>query len=308
VRNGATGRLRAWRSRQAARVVRAEADAVARRISQPRVVPVGGTEVLVRRVDGTRLWLDMRDLAVAPSLALGEPYEPGVERVLQTLARPTDTFVDAGANFGYHSLRLAPRLDGGARGTVQLHLFEPHPDVHRCLRRSILLNGLASRVAVNAVALGDEVATATLTVPDDLWGGSTLVPVDVMSRAHDWTPYVGHLRRIEVPTTTLDAYCDERGVGPVHLMKVDVEGGEPALFAGMRGVLARSPELAVVMEFTFGAYADPAAFWDSLCEAFPSRWTVPWSGAPTPVRTYAELRASSVEDLVNVLLSRRPLP
>ena len=52
-------------------------------------------------------------------------------------------------------------------------------------------------------------------------------------------------------------------------MKIDTEGHEEAVFDGMQDVLNRSPDLRVVLEFTFGAYEDPEAILGTLVGCLP---------------------------------------
>ena len=42
---------------------------------------------------------------------------------------------------------------------------------------------------------------------------------------------------IEVPIVSLDGYCAQRGIETIDLLKVDVQGNEPAVFVGARGLI-----------------------------------------------------------------------
>jgi len=48
--------------------------------------------------------------------------------------------------------------------------------------------------------------------------------------------------------TTLDQYCEENAIDAIHFMKVDVEGFEPDVFAGGRGILASSGSPIIAFE------------------------------------------------------------
>jgi len=281
-------------------------ETLSRRIDHSRVVYCGGHEVLTRVRNGRRIYLDMRDTAVAPMIALGQDYEPDVAAALREVAHPGDNFFDVGANFGYHSLLLAPLL---ANGSHALHLFEPNPDVFRCLRRTIHANGMWSDVTLNQIALSDHPGTAPLSVFEDFWGGATLgTQSQHEASEHPWAEYTTVEQTVEIPTTTLDEYCAQHGVESIDLMKIDTEGHEEAVFSGMRQVIDRSPDLRIVLEFTFGAYTDPARFWEQLTSDFPHRFFVSRQGALDRVGDLEELGSKTDFELVNVVLSRVPIP
>jgi hypothetical protein len=52
---------------------------------------------------------------------------------------------------------------------------------------------------------------------------------------------------VEMPMTTIDAYLPEGTV--VDLVKIDVEGHEPAVLRGMQQTIARSPAIRLIVEF-----------------------------------------------------------
>ncbi len=50
-------------------------------------------------------------------------------------------------------------------------------------------------------------------------------------------------------TTTLDGFFAAEGWPPVHLIKMDIEGAEKLALEGMRKLVARAPNLKLIMEF-----------------------------------------------------------
>jgi len=274
-------------------------------IDRRRVVYCGDHVGLVRLASGRPLYLDTRDTSIAVHLMLGTTWEPEIGAVLTELARPTDTFVDVGANFGVHSLTMADHLTGPR----PLHLFEPNPDVAALLRRTLLANGLGDRATVCAAALSDRVGEATLERRPDLLGGASLRGADaIVAAGRPWADLAGPGAPVTVPTTTLDAYCDAHDLDTLDLVKIDVEGHEDAVLAGMTGVLDRSPEARVVLEFTFTAYDDPEGLWATLGDAFPHRYALAADGTRRAVRTLGDLRASTPHELANVVCTRTPPP
>jgi FkbM family methyltransferase len=148
-------------------------------------------------------------------------YEPVTLMLARRLARDTGRFIDAGANIGYYSLMLAAE-----RPDLEIVAFEPHPDLHRLLRANIAANGF-SRIRAEAIALSGRTGTGVFHLSRSHMSASLEPDFDAK-----------HAGRVEVPVTTLDDYLAARG-GPTapFLLKLDVEGHEPALLAGAERTL-----------------------------------------------------------------------
>lgn len=185
------------------------------------------------------------DLEVDPRETIGRAiwttgiYDLAVSEALWRLTRPGDVVVDAGANIGYMTGLLGVRA--GAAGRVLA--FEPHPAVCERLRGNVArLTGLpnAAPVDVRQTGLSAEAATATL-----LAGAA--------EAANDGLAYIGSGDGIAIRTERLD---DVVGDGTVGVMKVDVEGHEPAVLAGASRLLARRGIRCVVFEDHAGPGSD----------------------------------------------------
>ena len=298
----APGRLKRRALRYFGTARRALSQDVARELVRRQAVYCGDHVVLTRIKNGRRIYLDMRDASLAPGIALGDEYEPDVAAVLGALARPGDTFFDVGANVGYHSLLLR---DAVTKGGGQMHLFEPNPTMHRLLQRTFHANAFWQGVSIRRVALSDREGVGQFTVYEDMWGGARLQdPHELASSNHAWAMSAAVREQFEVPTTTVDQYCQDNAIARINLMKIDVEGHEDAVFAGMSQIAASSPELRVVMEYTFGAYADGAGFWAQLTELFPYRYFIEGNGHLTAVTTLDDLRSRTEIELANIVLSK----
>ncbi|ABW11578.1 methyltransferase FkbM family [Parafrankia sp. EAN1pec] len=144
-------------------------------------------------------------------------------RFLLDYLNPGDVFVDVGANVGVYTL-LAASLPG-----VHCIAFEPSSDSWDQLIENINLNQL-SQVEVHRVAVGDQSGEIDFTI-----GHGTVNQVaspDIASR------------RERVPVVRLDDVVphDRR----VTLIKIDVEGHEPAVLDGARALIERlAPALLV---------------------------------------------------------------
>lgn len=199
-------------------------------------------------VGGHRMVLDPND-----SLRLyGKGvYEPAETALLARSVRAGDVVLDIGANIGYFTLQLARHA--GPQGRVVA--FEPEPENVALLRRNVELNGYRT-VEVVGAAVGDGPGTVTLHVAAENRGDHRLFG------EADGRP------TLEVPMVSIDAYLAEHGIERVDVVKIDVQGAEGLVFAGMRRLLAERPPRLLLVEFwPFGLRRcgqDPAALLDSL--------------------------------------------
>jgi FkbM family methyltransferase len=159
--------------------------------------------------------------------------EPGTRKALRRLARPGMACADIGANVGLLTLALARAV--GPEGRVWA--FEPEPGPHGLLARSLPLYGL-SWVSLSATAAGARPGRAVFHVSPIL-GHSSLYALSDEEEAS--------ARLIEVEVAPLDSLLPEGTV--LDVVKIDVEGAELDVIAGMSRLLAESPDPALVVEY-----------------------------------------------------------
>jgi FkbM family methyltransferase len=131
---------------------------------------------------------------------------------------------DIGANIGAAALYFAARYP-----EAQIHCFEPLPDNLELLERNLAPFG--SRVRIIPKGLGEREGVFSYCFSDDPrnFGGGTFQQVGCDPR-----------RRIELPVTTLAAYCQAEGIDRIDVMKLDVEGAEYAVLRGVPADLRAS--------------------------------------------------------------------
>jgi FkbM family methyltransferase len=151
------------------------------------------------------VWTDMRD------------WEAGTQPVLHGLARKARVFVDVGAYSGIYTV-LACTANPGLAAVA----FEPNPGKMPQLRANVAANRLEERVSLVQKALGDRPGKGVLVIPCDDSQASLIAPG-------------AGVRTVGIEVTTGDTAL--RGM-PIDLVKIDVEGMETAVLAGMREILA----------------------------------------------------------------------
>ena len=188
--------------------------------------------VRVRRL-GLDLDLDLRD-NLQRVLYYAGTYEPGVVRFVERELRRGDVFVDVGAHIGLHALVAARRLR--ALGGGRVIAFEPARDSATKLRRAAARNGL--EVTVVEAALSDASGTGELCA-DPAYGVQ-----DAGVRSQYGSGQVVQ----QIPLMPFDAWADEVDLPRLDAVKIDVEGAEPRVLAGMEASLARLRPRALVVE------------------------------------------------------------
>ena len=146
-------------------------------------------------------------------------------------ARP-GIVVDVGANVGWHALHAAQH-----RNVEAVIAFEPDPLNVAMMERSIARNGI-KKVIVDRRAVGAKPGVARLYNYKGSNRGRHSMAVDHGFGSRD----------IEV--TDLDSALEARTFGsrPVALIKIDVEGYEPAVIVGASRTLARTD--AIILEYS----------------------------------------------------------
>ena len=164
-------------------------------------------------------------------VAAYERYKAVTEGGPLALARRTlrsgDLAVDVGANVGFYALRFS-RFVGDAGRVIA---FEPEARTCALLRERLMISH-ARNVELREVALGSE-------------GGATELYLGAFPGDNRIYAHTSAVAKQPVPRATLD---DELAGRAPRLVKIDVQGAEIEVLAGMRRTLDASPAPLVVVE------------------------------------------------------------
>ncbi|MGH2530813.1 MAG: FkbM family methyltransferase [Thermomicrobiales bacterium] len=255
-------------------IIRAPLGGLARRGIIPSSIwsrlPVRGTFRL-SLPDGSRLsYASMPGDFVGRSLYWRglDGYEPETTRVFFALAQRSRVIVDVGANTGFFTL-----LACAANPHARVIAFEPVPRVFNRLNAQIALNGWAARCQTHRAAVSNRTGAITMHVPaGDLPHSASLDP-------HGFYGVAGDL--IDVPVRTIDESC--AGIDGIDLVKIDVEGFEDRVLAGMQGVLAAAAPAVIFEIIPHG----PAAAVETALSRFGYRFYHLRQDGPLRVATIA---------------------
>ena len=173
-----------------------------------------------------------------------------LHRLIDAAVRPGATVVDVGANIGYNAIYAARHV--GPSGRVIA--VEPAADNLAVLERNIAASGLRN-VSVARVAAGSGRGSRDFFLRGDISAVNSFFPESCYSAVTGV---------VQVPVAPVDDLVE----GEADLVKIDVEGAELDVLAGMSRLL-RNPRLTLIVEWH--PALQEAAGYDA--EALP-RWLI----------------------------------
>jgi FkbM family methyltransferase len=231
-------------------------------------------------------------------------WEPDVTAFVARRLKPGDAFIDVGANVGYFSL-LASRLvgDGGSVAAI-----EAAPAIHEQLVENLALNGSPPNIRTINMAASRERGTLQLfRGPMHNRGLTSTVQ------------HRGMQPETAVEAAPLGELLTTEEIERTRLIKIDVEGGEDGVLAGMLPLLDRlPPDVELLVELS-------PTWWDGASRALEPRevlrpfveagfnvyeldnnywpWRYLWAGSVRPPRRVRRELAARVAR-IDLVLSR----
>ena len=184
-----------------------------------------------------------------------QPHISDLWSALNETLRPTDV-IDVGANYG--EIGLGTNFSGAER----VVLIEANPELCGFLNKTIAGLPFKEKVTLHNVLAGsekDDGQTLPFYVDKDWSGMSSAVKPNTHQRKVDEN---------HVVTRSLDHLMDGDFSDRKTLFKIDVEGFEASVIAGMNKILDDSKSIAGIIEFNksliAGAGDDPSQLFDRL--------------------------------------------
>lgn len=240
-----------------------------RGVGAPRSLAAAPT--VVRFGPGLTATLDIeRDGSFADMFFL-QFRKPALAPVLEAVLQPGAVFFDVGANVGVYSL-WASRLVGDSG---HVYAFEPVPDTAAWLRTLVAENH-TDNVTVMAAAASD--STGTLSIM-------------TVSRASGLSHVVRDRDQCADDTAALSVRCmrlDDIESTPPSLVKIDVEGFEDCVVAGMAELLDSAVPAVVFEAPDFGGGAGTV----DVVHALGEHGYGVWSLTPKGLRPFVDGRYS----------------
>lgn len=185
-------------------------------------------------------WRQRVGYGIYRTASLINAAEPEI-RGLDQVVKPGDTVLDVGAALGMYTVPLS-FLTGP---TGRIYSVDPQPrnfHVVRFLRR---LTG-AKRGTIRRVAFGPQEGESSIAVPI-IFGLPIFGHGHISDGVQEKGPH--RIRYTPTPVDTIDAWVARDGIEKVSFIKVDVEGFEPSVVEGARGLIDRDrPSLLLEIE------------------------------------------------------------
>lgn len=224
------------------------------------VPPVGASAKNYERVvpPGFRYAGNTKDLLGIMVYLFGV-WEPNLSTFLQRRLGPGDTFIDVGANSGWFTT-MGAHLVGPTGHVVGI---EASPTIARRLQANLDRNGFDNTRVLVAAAMAGPGVVDIVPGPDEHTG------LTHISKAH--SPAAVQVRGDALPALLTD---DE--IATARVVKIDVEGAEYDVVAGLADSLGRFPETCeFVIEVGPERGASPAAV-DALIATMESAGLKPF--------------------------------
>jgi FkbM family methyltransferase len=220
---------------------------------------LGDGEALTRVLGKYMMYVDSHDTSVAPHLMLNGYWESWITQALVKL-KPGIRCADIGANHGYFTMVLADLCKS------DVIAFEPQHHLAEMVRRSAAVCGYRTQVVVIEAAVGAESGQVRLVAPPgepnntgSVWceGARDISEISIAEAAAGVPP--------AIPMVSLD----DAVPGELGFIKMDAEGYEPLIWAGMARHLQSRP--TILMEFTPCRYDDAGGFLDEIEKCYTLR-------------------------------------
>lgn len=174
---------------------------------------------------------------VAEFLTVQRFFEKTELALVAAYLKPGMTIIDVGANIGVYSI-LADKLVGPAGRTWA---FEPSRESFQRLEKNLELNR-CGRVRPVRVALSAQPDGVGMLKSDAGFGDAYRYLA--LANAAE----AGNQLRESVAVTTLDAFSSKEKIRRASFLKIDVEGGEYAVFQGAQDFLQASTDACIMFE------------------------------------------------------------
>jgi FkbM family methyltransferase len=183
-------------------------------------------------VQGSKMYVDARDVGVAPFLLTWGVYERNETELFKKLLKKGMVVVDVGAHIGYYTLIAAGFV--GEEGKV--FAFEPDPHNYSLLTKNIEINGFRNVIPLRK-AVFSKTRKMKLFLDKSNLGRHSLSETNVDKGAS-----------ITIEATNLDDYfkgADHK----IDIIKLDVQGSEMKVLEGMTSIIKQNENLKIITEF-----------------------------------------------------------
>ena len=228
-------------------------------------VYLGDHTAICRILGSYKLYIDTSDTGFGSHVLLDGYWEMWLTIFFARHLKRGMTVIDVGANFGYYTLLFGALV--GEAGHI--YAVEPNPAVASRLRRSVDLNGLTPRTTIVEAAAGSvDGGEVVLYAPHGEPKNGTIVTSTAAI-----SPDLGTIHKVR--QVSLDEVAAR--ASRIDFVKIDAEGAEEAVIAGMMRTLVRDRP-SLILEFNAARYRDARGFVDQLRAIYNRMRYIDWEG------------------------------
>lgn len=187
-------------------------------------------EFIVQTHSGNFLIPNLKD-SISLDLFVGGYYEKGLVDLLVDKIPRNGVWLDIGANIGSVCIATARR-----RPDIKVIAVEASPWIYKFLKKNVELNDVRNITPINFAVYKESGKSMPMFAPRDLFGKGSLKAI-----------YTSDSEMVR--TITVDDIKNKYRLPAVHFIKVDVEGFEASVFAGLSAV-ASADKPKIVFEFS----------------------------------------------------------
>lgn len=181
-------------------------------------------------VQGNVMFINPDDPYFVDPLIKHGVYEAYETELIKGELKAGMKFIDIGANLGYYTLIAAHLVASNGK----VYSFEPEPGNYNLLEKNVAANGYGN-VVCERLAVSDRSGKLELFLCEDNPGDH---------RTYDSRD---GKRSIQIDAITLDDYFKE-SKERIDLIKMDIQGSEPAALRGMEQLIKRSMGIKLFLE------------------------------------------------------------
>lgn len=136
---------------------------------------------------------------------------------------------------------------------TQMHSFEPFPEAFHLLEKTA---APFPGVRVNRMAMGEKPGQADLFLNAKSVTHSLLPATRDSGGFWEEAEVLQTQRKVPVPVTTLDHYCQEQKISRIDLLKIDTQGFDLRVLRGGQGLLAAKQIRSIFLELNLVPFYD----------------------------------------------------
>lgn len=178
---------------------------------------------ILKRILNYQMILDLQDQGISRQLMRNEIREPDHKFLIEKELKPGMIVLECGANIGYYTIMMSKIL----KNDGMIHAIEPSPYNYHMLNLNILLNGPENKVTTYHMGMSNRCGEELLYL-SDFANCHTFYPIDHLSGTHSQE---SKNRTVRVKMTTVEQFIQKNG--PVHFIRMDVEGYEVEILTGL---------------------------------------------------------------------------